>query len=763
MKLIQQRLLRGANRYAPVPCLMAVVDLEPAQESSDAPPLGADAVAQRLCTLLPNLADQPLFARARAHDGGALLAAAWLEIHAAVGEPRGLVLSQHVARKPDQRRVALAYRIEHVAQGALALAIALLDALLRDQPFPFEEALATLRERAARYRLPPQAQAVYDQAIAAGIPVTRISEHASLLQFGWGSRQWRYLDGVGGEGLLGSAIAHDRQLVRALLDEASIPVPRGAMVDNVDDACRVARRLGLPAWVRPLDTLADAGPPVARQTEDEVAQGFADACRFGARAMIERVLERPTVSVEIRASRAANDAAPKYALLAERAAAKIGLADAVVEIAPGSGQAGSRTVVAGIRPCRDLPALDAAQRGDGRIPIIAVTGTNGKTTTTLMIAHAAQVAGRRTGSTTTQGVFHNDMALAKGDCTGYWSHRTVLSSPETDIAVPETARGGLLKRGLAFDRCTVGVMLNVSDDHLGLEGIDTIEDLAWVKGLVVRAASGAAVLNADDPHCVAMQAHLNPGTETLYFSMDADNPVLRAHLARGGRAVYLRGDTLVLAATEAEEALIGAAEIPCTLGGRARFNIANSLAAAAALVGAGFTRDEIARGLATFVSDPQHNPLRMNMFDVRGIRLIVDYAHNPAAYEALGEVARSLTPRRLVGIVTSPGDRRDTDLQRIGRTCAQHFDSLVVYESSSRGRPYGEAATLIREGAESAHAQARLIEQHDDECDAIRRGLELYEPGDVLAFACGSNLERVVEAMTAVDPEAAARLAAQIN
>ena len=179
-----------------------------------------------------------------------------------------------------------------------------------------------------------------------------------------------------------------------------------------------------------------------------------------------------------------------------------------------------------------------AQPDQGRIPLIAVTGTNGKTTTTLMIAHAVRLAGLRTGHTTTQGIFIGERMVGQGDCTGYWSHRTVLGSPEVDFAVLETARGGLLKRGLAFDVCTVGVMLNVSDDHLGMDGVETVEDLARVKSTVI-AASQTAVLNADDRHCVAARGCLAPGANVIFFSMDAANAALRAHLADGGCGVWL--------------------------------------------------------------------------------------------------------------------------------------------------------------------------------------------------------------------------------
>jgi cyanophycin synthetase len=401
--------------------------------------------------------------------------------------------------------------------------------------------------------------------------------------------------------------------------------------------------------------------------------------------------------------------------------------------------------------------------GDGRIPIIALTGTNGKTTTTLLMGHTVRLAGRVTGVTTTHGVYIDGKQVVKGDCTGYWSARTVLASPDVEFAVLETARGGILKRGLAFDRCDVGIVLNVAPDHLGLDGIDTIEDLAQVKAVVPLSASRAVVLNAEDPLCVAMARRVHPDVEIIYFSMEADNPVLLRHLAEGGRATYLQDNAIVVADATYHQELLRVETMPIAFGGRARYNIANALAAAAGLMASGFSNLQIATGLSTFVSDSKSNPLRTNVFDIRGVTVIVDYAHNSAAYTALAEMARALLPGQLVGIVTSPGDRRDVDLVEVGRVCGARFDELVVYESASRGRPYGDAVDLILRGAEEVVGVSDTLHRELDVGEAIRLGLSLCERGDVLVFACGSSLEVFVEAIRKMDPESAQRIAGQMG
>jgi cyanophycin synthetase len=395
---------------------------------------------------------------------------------------------------------------------------------------------------------------------------------------------------------------------------------------------------------------------------------------------------------------------------------------------------------------------------DGRIPVVAVTGTNGKTTTTLLVAHAARMAGQRTGVTTTEGVFVDGQRIAKGDCTGYRSARSVLTSPDVDFAVLETARGGILKRGLAYDRCDVSVVLNVSADHLGLDGVDSVEELARVKAVVAQRASRAVVLNAEDDHCVAMAATLADHVEVLYFALDADNPTLLRHLDNGGRAVYFEDNAIVLANGARHEAIVDVRQMPVTLNGAARYNIANSLAAAAALVASGFGNAEIADGLRSFVSDWKHNPLRSNLFDVDGVTVIVDYAHNSAAYAALAEMARGLSPGRLVGVVAAPGDRRDADLVEIGATCAAGFDELVVYESENRGRAAGSVAARLVEGMRLAKFEEDHLRVQLNVHEAIRAGLARCEKGDVLVFGCGSDISELLEAIRPTSPEVAKRI-----
>lgn len=841
MKIIKKRYLRGPNLYHSQPCLLTVINLEELAPASSQTPAG---FAGRLLELT-------------------------LELQGLVGHKVSFGRIHPVNGSPGQYRVVCGYESERVAGEAFALAMQLVEAAAKGGSLDLAGPLEQLRDTASHAAIGTSTAAVLAAAARRGIPSHRITEGANLFQLGWGSRQKRLQATItGATSHVAVGIASDKQLTKALLKQAGLPVPEGDTVTTPEQACRVAARLREPVTVKPLDANQGKGVTTACTTPDEVTAAFEHARRYSRHIIVERFLKGRDYRVLVAggAIAAASCRRPPYVtgdgkstiaqlveaenqdpargaghtniltkialdelalamlrkqgyefdsvpaagacvelrsnanlstggtaedvtgLLPEetaqtciRAAKTIGLDIAGIDIVcqdisqPLREQGGGIIEVnaaPGIRmhqyPSRGKPR-DAGEAiveamfggGDGRIPVIAITGTNGKTTTTRLVAHAAALTGLSTGMTTTDGVYINKVMTMRGDCTGYLSARAVLSAPDVDIAVLETARGGILKRGLAFDRCDVGVVLNVSADHLGMDGIDTIEDLAQVKAVVAKSASRAVVLNAADSHCVAMAADLNRGVEVLYFAQDADNPVLLRHLESGGRAVYTHDNAMVLANGARHEALLDVRAMPFSLQGLARYNIDNALAAAAALVAAGFSNEQVAAGLESFVSDGRHNPLRSNVFDVEGVTVIVDYAHNCAAYAALAGMARAMTAGRVVGVVSAPGDRRDEDLVHTGKVCAAGFDDLVVYESCNRGRGIGETARLIAQGARADKPGGRLhckLDVHE----AIRCGLSMCKPGDVLVFGCGSCLEELVDALRPGMPQVAERITAEM-
>lgn len=369
-----------------------------------------------------------------------------------------------------------------------------------------------------------------------------------------------------------------------------------------------------------------------------------------------------------------------------------------------------------------------------RVPLIAVTGTNGKTTVTRMIAHIYSTMKQYVGMATTDGIYFDGVRRVKGDCSGPRSAEAVLQHPKVEVAILETARGGILRSGLAWDRSTVSVALNVASDHLGLEGIETPERLARVKRVVVEsvARDGYGVLNADDP-LVADMAQDCPG-KVIFFGRDCSGAVMSAHLASGSRAAYLRNDELVFAEGATETVLMKAGEIPATFNGQVPFQVSNALAAAAACWGAGVPFDSIRLGLRTFQTDEKMTPGRFNVFDVDGARVIVDYGHNPHALRAMQEAIRQMHPSRTIGVVAAPGDRRDADIQELATVAAHTFGTIIVREDDDlRGREPGEVANLIAAAVKRANPSLPLTIVLD-EAEAVTEALSMTRPGDVVAI-----------------------------
>ncbi len=370
----------------------------------------------------------------------------------------------------------------------------------------------------------------------------------------------------------------------------------------------------------------------------------------------------------------------------------------------------------------------------GRIPTVAVTGTNGKTTTVRLIAHLLERSGRRVGMTTTDGVYVQGRLIDTGDCSGPKSARNVLAHPEVDAAVLETARGGILREGLGFDRCDVAVVTNLgAGDHLGLNYITTLDELAVVKRVIVQNVSpgGIAVLNAADPNVAKMEA-VCPG-EILFFAADPHHPVMAAHRAKGKRVVFRDGNDIVCCHAGAQERL-PLAGIPLTRAGTIGFQVENVMAAVGAAWALGLDWNTIRLGLAGFVSDATTVPGRFNVFDYRGATLIVDYGHNPDAIQSLVQAVEAMsslpTQKRWV-VISAAGDRRDEDIRRQTEILGGAFDGAILYQDAcQRGRADGEVLALLRAGLGGA-SRTREVEEIRGEFLAIDTALSKLNHGDL--------------------------------
>jgi cyanophycin synthetase len=395
-----------------------------------------------------------------------------------------------------------------------------------------------------------------------------------------------------------------------------------------------------------------------------------------------------------------------------------------------------------------------------RIPIIAVTGTNGKSTTARMVARILREDGKTVGLTTTSGVYIGDRLVRVADASGPKSARMVLANPTVDAAVLETARGGILREGLGFDRCDVGCVLNVTEDHLGIKGIHSVEDLANVKSVVVEAVArrGVSVLNADDPLTRRMACHARG--RLCWFSTLGRTGMVDAHIAAGGMAVVREfeeeRDTIVLYRDGERCAVVAVGDIPATLGGAAAFNTENALAATAIGSALGVNPAVIAAALSSFSTSYAESPGRLNIVDRGGITVIVDYAHNPAAVTALGKYLSTLRKpgRKIVGTFSVPGDRRDEDLVGMGTLAASIFDELVFRETpDGRGRPQGQINALMSQGALAAGLPPGRVHRVVDEAEATSFSLRLARPGDVVVLS-PSQVSMVWDLVNAFEPEA---------
>lgn len=380
---------------------------------------------------------------------------------------------------------------------------------------------------------------------------------------------------------------------------------------------------------------------------------------------------------------------------------------------------------------------------NGRIPIVAVSGTNGKTTTVRLIAHLIGQTGKRMGMTTTDGVYVEGRLIDTGDCSGPKSARNVLLHPEVDAAVFETARGGILREGLGFDRCDVAVVTNLGvGDHLGLNYITTTEELAVVKRVIAQNTGphGTAVLNAADPN-VAKMAGSCPG-HVIFFAADAHLPALVTHRAQGRRAIFRDGNALV-AVEGAVQERIDLSGIPLTRKGTIAFQVENAMAASAAAWALGIDWNTIRVGLASFVNDAGTAPGRFNVFDYKGATLIADYGHNPDAIQALVEAVEAMPAKQRWVVISAAGDRRDEDIRKQTEILGGAFDGVVLYQDAcQRGRADGEVLALLQSGLANA-SRTRQIEEIRGEFLAIDTSLAKLQPGDL----CLILVDQVEEAL----------------
>lgn len=387
-----------------------------------------------------------------------------------------------------------------------------------------------------------------------------------------------------------------------------------------------------------------------------------------------------------------------------------------------------------------------------RIPIVAITGTNGKTTTTRLVAHLARVAGKTPGYTTTDGIYINDRLVDKGDCTGFHSSRFILKDPSVDFAVLECARGGILKNGLGFNSCDVAIVTNISEDHLGLSEINSLEAMARVKSVIPETVheDGYSILNADDDLVYGMQDDLK--SKIALFSLDPHNPRVMEHSIQGGISAVVEDGYFVIRKGANKKKVCAVKDVPLTMGGRAVYMIQNVLPAILSAYVSKFKLDDIRLGLQTFVPSVATTPGRLNIFDFPRFKVMVDYAHNAAGMEALGVFLDNTECDHRVGIITGIGDRRDIDIVNMGSIAAKIFDEIIIrLDSDLRGRTAEEIYGFVKKGIEEVdpYMPVTII---PDAVEATLHAIKTARDGAFITI-CTEKVEEQINVVSAKQKE----------
>lgn len=604
---------------------------------------------------------------------------------------------------------------------------------------------------------PTGTREVLAEARARGIPT--MARGHGLWQLGWGSAQQRLWSGLPGDRSgLGYDIANDHERSKQVLEGTGIQTPRFDSASKLASTQDLVSDLGLPVAIKPLR--GQGGVTTDIRDLDDVESAYDRAKRYHRWVVVEDhvsgepfealviaghlisavgrdgedVLDQLHYEVRHMIERAARLCQADYAAVhvvardasqpLDDAGAKVVSLDPAPDLAPHLHRGVAAAIVGALVP-----------QGDGRIPLVAVTGTNGKTTTVRLISHILKYSGGRVGMACTGAVEIENQVILRGDYSGPSAARAVLREPGVTHAVCEVARGGIIRRGLGFDRADVVVFLNVGNDHLGEGGIDTLDDLADLKAVVLQAlCGGTAVLNADDPLVWGRRDRVDG--RIIPITMRSGHPDVMAHLQAHPEnvAVLLDGDAIVLRRGAAAFRVADVMDIPITLDGAARFNIQNALAAVAASYAIGCTEEATRAALTTFNPSVGQLPGRMNLMSMGGVKVLLDYGHNVPALEALAQVLPRLARGRKINVANAAGNRRDEDLRAFGAQLASMYDRIILCDPDPRRRSEGETAAVIQQGILGAGFPDASYTLELDEAKALRMALAESRPGDLVVL-----------------------------
>ncbi|CAN5902923.1 cyanophycin synthetase [soil metagenome] len=767
----------------------------------------------------------------------------------------GIEVGYGRTRSTDQEgiyNVVFSYEIEKAGILAGRKAVELVQSIIDKSEFDLEETINALARIARRSKFGPSTQSILDEAKKRNIPYTRLDDQ-SLVMLGQGKNQKFIRATVASTtSSLGIDLAANKDKTKRMLQQAYIPVPKGLVVQDLQELEEAIEELGFPLAIKPLNGNHGRGITTNITSKDQALNAFLHANKISGNVIVERfitgqdyrflVVNYKLVAVAKRTpamvmgdgklniaqlieevnkdprrgnghentltrihidgiteniladkklaldsilplgeilflkdtanistggtSRDITDHVhPHNVFLAERIARLMQLdicgidiiardidtpitvkTGAVLEVNAGPGFRMHSAPAKGIARNVAAPVVDMLfpDNAPGRIPIVAVTGTNGKTTTVRLIAHLAQQAGHKAGFTTTDGIYIDGTAIYHGDCSGPTSAGVVLRDPLVDFAVLECARGGILRSGLGFDQCNVAVVTNVTEDHLGLGGINTIEDLAKVKAVVPSSVveDGYAILNADDDHVYAMRRKLD--CKIALFSLDANSERIKKHCDKDGLAIVVEKEYITLYNGKWKTRIAKVNEIPITFNGTAVVMIKNVLPSVLAAYVSGFTVEQIAAGLKTFIPSHETTPGRMNLFEFKNFRFMLDYSHNTDAYIQLQKYMITVKASKKIGIIAATGDRRDDDIRNMGFYAAQIFDEIIIrHDKDGRGRSNDDQTRLLKEGIAKVDAD-KPVKVISDEYTALEYAVS-YAPVNAFVFACADHVHTSIE------------------
>ncbi|MBU5439574.1 cyanophycin synthetase [Tissierella sp. MSJ-40] len=848
MRIIDIKVFSGRNIYSHKSVIKILIDLE---DLSDKTTIEFDNFNDHLLDLFPNLIEHHcglgkyggFIERIRegtyfAHVAEHLT----LELQAILGY-EVFFGKTRVKESPSLYNMIIEYDNKNVAIECVKQSINIIESIIRNENIDLDNILDNLNRIKERYELGPSSRAIFDEAKKRGIPVRRLGDE-SILELGYGKYSKRIqaalTDSTSG---ISIDISCNKQLTKQLLMENNIPVPYGDIANTIDEALRIAREIGYPVVLKPLDGNQGKGVVLNVSSPKELEDNFRIPIRYSNSVLVEKYIkgkdyrllvvkdkvcavaerrapkiigdgihtirelvdientselrgyghEKPQTKirldeialnyleknnlteysipevgqiVELRgngnistggsAVECTDDIHPYNIKLAVDAAKIIGLDIAGIDITtkdiskPITGCEGALievnavpglrmhlypTIGNSINVASDILDFLYPEGTPYSIPIIATTGTNGKTTTTRLIGHSLSLSGKKVGMTTSSGIYIDNKCILKGDNTGPLSARNVLSSKEIDIALLEVARGGLIRKGLGYDVADVGILTNIGDDHIGLDGIESIEDLAFAKSLVLEAVKpdGYSVLNADDK---MIEYFINRASGNLIlFSKTHKNEILIKHIKEGKIALCVEDDSIYVYDNSQRIKLIDLNSVPITFNGILECNIENVLAGSSALYALGTPLDIIREGLKTFKPDVNMNPGRFNIFELRNRKVMVDYGHNIEGYEEVGKFISKLNVSRSIGVIGVPGDRLDEQIFNIGVKCSEIFSKVYIKEDMAlRGRKPGEVANILYKGLLSANFNADNIKIVPSEIEALKTAVSESKDGDFITL-----------------------------